>query len=74
MSSKVKIADPVALRQAFYSKGLKTVRDIAAELHMSTRTISKLFNDQNINIMTVIEIAEYLGVQAQTLIKLDDNR
>lgn len=72
MSSKVKIADPVALRQAFYGKGLKTVRNIAAELKMSTRTVSKLFNDQTINIMTIMEIAEYLGVQAHTLIKSDD--
>lgn len=72
MGSKVKVADPIALRQAFHGKGLKTVRMIAAELKMSTRTISKLFNDQNVSIMTVIEVAEYLGVPAQSLIKSTD--
>ena len=60
----MKLKEPIAIRESLMGKGLMTIEDIAATLHLATNTVSRALRGEPVRMQTIIAIAASLDRSA----------
>lgn len=53
----MKLKEPIAVRESLMGKGLMTIEEIAAKLHLATNTVSRALRGEPVRMQTISALA-----------------
>lgn len=69
----MKLKEPIAVRESLMSRGLTTIEEIAAGLHLATNTVSRALRGEPVRMQTVSAIAAAINSTAAEIAVFVEN-